>query len=137
MSSLTNHDIIRYASEAGIFYFRGVYMRDTLPKSGALARECGIVNLDSSDGRGTHWVCYHKYGSNRIYFDSFGQVPPIEIQKYLKTKREFDIQRNSDIVQHINSTNCGQLCLFVLEALGRGSSFQTILTTLRQQYGYS
>ena len=140
--SLTNHDILRYASEMCIPYFRGVYMIDTLPKSGILERECGVVNLDSYKGSGTHWVSYYRQGGASIYFDSFGQVTPIEIQKYLKTKREFSkniavIQRNTDIVQHINTTNCGHLCLFVLEALGKGVSFQQILTTLRQWYGYT
>ena len=115
-------------------------MIDTLPKSGVSERECGVVNLDSSKGSGTHWVSYYKHGTVRIYFDSFGQVTPIEIQKYLKTKREFCkniavIQRNTDIVQHINTTNCGHLCLLILEALGKGISFQQILTTLRQCHG--
>ena len=26
----------------------------------------------------------------RLYFDSFGQVTPAEIQKYLKTKEEYE-----------------------------------------------
>ena len=142
MSSLTNHDILRYASEMSIPHFRGVYMIDTLPKSGVLERECGVVNLDKSEGSGTHWVSYYKHDTVRIYFDSFGQVTPMEIQKYLKTKHEFQeniavIQRNTDIVQHINSTNCGHLCIYVLEALGKGVSFQEVLTTLRQCYGYT
>ena len=66
----------------------------------------------------------------------------MEIQKYLKTEREFRkkttvIQRNTDIVQHINTTNCGHLSLYVLEALGKGQGFQDIINTLRQRYGYS
>ena len=141
-SPLTNHDILRYASTQGIPNFRGVYMIDTLPTSGVLECECGVVNLDSSKGSGTHWVSYYKHGNDRIYFDSFGQVTPVEIQKYLKTKHEFQkniavIQRNTDIVQHINSSNCGYLCLYVLEALGKGKSFQQILNRLRQYYGYT
>ena len=140
--TLSNHDILRYASDRRIPYFRGVYMLDTLPKSGVLEHECGIVNLDNSKGSGTHWVSYYKHGSTRIYFDSFGQITPVEIQKYLKTEREFRkkttvIQRNTDIVQHINTTNCGHLCLYVLEALGKGQGFQDIINTLRQRYGYS
>ena len=47
-SPLTNHDILRYVNEKCIPYFRGVFMIDTLPKSGVLERECGVVNLDSS-----------------------------------------------------------------------------------------
>ena len=39
-------------------------------------KECGIVNLNQSDEPGSHWVCYYKDGTHRIYFDSFGQVTP-------------------------------------------------------------
>ena len=63
-----------------------------------------------------------------IYFDSFGQITPIEIQKYLKTKSEFAkgeavIQRNTDIVQAVNTRVCGHLCLFVLKPLTNGDDF--------------
>ena len=58
-----------------------------------------------------------------FYFDSFGQVVPLEIQKYLKKKeKEFEsskavIQRNTDIVQHVNTHVCRHLCLFALTSL--------------------
>ena len=60
------------------------------------------------------------------------------IQKYLKTKEEFRlnknvIQRNTDIVQSINSCICGQLCLFVLKALSERWLYQDILNVLRRQ----
>ena len=37
--------------------FRRVFLRDTLPKKAKL-NECGILNLDSSSGDGTHWVVW-------------------------------------------------------------------------------
>ena len=40
-------------------HFRGVYMKNDLPKSGPLKYESAIVNLDK-DGSGTHWVAYKK-----------------------------------------------------------------------------
>ena len=60
----------------------------------------------------------------RIYFDSFGQMTLAEIQKYFKYKKEYEtgkvvIQRNTDIVQHVNTHVCGNLCLFVLTSLTR------------------
>ena len=139
MSALTNHDILRYAVD--LPYFRGMYMRDTLPKR-SLDRECGVVNLNTSHQPGSHWVCYHKDPQCRIYFDSFGQITPMEIQKYLKTTQEFEedksvIQRNTDIVQAINSTNCGQLCLMVLTLLSKGLNFQQVITALRDGYSQS
>ena len=110
-------------------------MRDTLPKKPHKV-ECGIVNLNISHQSGSHWVCYYKNGEKRIYFDSFGQITPLEIQRYLKTKKEFNldqsvIQRNSDIVQEINTHICGHLCLVVLRSLTcEHHSFQDILNQL-------
>lgn len=138
-NALTNFDIQRYADRVKLPHFRGVFMRDTLPQAGGPC-ECGIVNLNTSQQPGSHWVCYYiKNGQQRIYFDSFGQITPIEIQKYMKTKHEFDnddevIQRNTDIVQSINSKECGHLCLIVLTALSKNTSFQQILNVLRQRH---
>ena len=52
---------------------------------------------------GSHWVCYYRNKKERIYFDSYGQITHVEIQRYLKTGSEFDHgkevnQRNTDIV---------------------------------------
>ena len=136
---LTNLQLVNYAQELKIPNFRGVFMRDTLPRKGS-SNECGIVNFNTSEQPGSHWVCYYKDPDRRIYFDSFGQITPMEIQKYLKTKREFEmgkgvIQRNTDIVQYINTHVCGHLCLFVLKSLSRKHrSFQDILNELNDGY---
>lgn len=130
---LTNLDLIKYVGELNIPYFRGIFMRDTLPKIPHRI-ECGIVNLNTSTENGSHWTCYFKDRKTRIYFDSFGQITPLEIQVYLKTKNECGlgvIQRNTDIVQPINTHICGHLCLFVLRALmGEHWSFTVVLNKL-------
>lgn len=131
---LSNIDIIKYAQQVNIPHFRGVFMRDTLP-SVPWEDECAIVNLNTSSQAGSHWVCYYKNGKNRVYFDSFGQITPIEIQKYLKDKCEFIncipvIKRNTDIVQAENSSICGQLCLYVLKSLENNRNFQDIIKEL-------
>ena len=82
---LTNIELEVYARKLGIENFRGVFVRDTLPRT-PNHQECGIVNLNTPKEPGSHWTCYYKDGKKTIiYFDSFGQVTPIEIQKYLKT----------------------------------------------------
>ena len=133
---LTNFDILHYVKVVGLPHFRGIYMRDTLPATGSRDKECGVMNFNLSTESGSHWVCYFRDGQRRIYFDSFGQITPIEMQKYLKTKQEFEedrqvIQRNTDIVQELNTNVCGHLCLVVLTALSKeGKSFQEILNIL-------
>ena len=136
---LTNFDLIKYVRILKIESLRGVFMRNSLPTE-PKGTECGIVNLNKINEQGSHWVCYYKTDSTRIYFDSFGQVTPIEIQQYLKTKNEFlrgenVIQRNTDIVQRLNTHVCGHLCLFVLTALTREHlSYQDVLDMLRNGY---
>ena len=77
---LTNLDISEYARKLGIQNFRGVFMRDTLPRGVASHKECGIVNFNTSQQPGSNWVCYFKDGiKRRIYLDSFGQTTPVEI----------------------------------------------------------
>ena len=63
-------------------------MKDELPKV-VESPECGIMNFNTHDQIGSHLVCYMKKVTTHIYFDSFGQITPLEMQKYLKTKLEF------------------------------------------------
>ena len=136
---LTNIDICKYVRELQIPNLRGVFMRDTLPST-PNSKECGIVNFNTSEQQGSHWVCYYKDHDNRIYFDSFGQATLDEIQKYLKSDWEYKIgkgviQRNTDIVQRVNTHVCGHLCLFVLTSLVRKHlSFQDVLNQLNDGF---
>ena len=122
---LTNIELSTYALKLKIPHFRGVFMRDTLPLH-QFSVECGIVNFNTSNQPGSHWVCFYCNKTNRIYFDSYGQIPPMEIQRYLKIGSEFDrgkevIQRNTDILQAASTSVCGHLCLFVLISINSKS----------------
>ena len=86
--TLTNFDINSLVEYLKIPNYKGTFMKDQLigkPKE----TECAVVNFNNSDQIGSHWVAFYKNGEQRIYFDSFGQIPPIEIQKYLKTPEEY------------------------------------------------
>ena len=110
---------------AKVPHFRGVFMRDTLP-SKIHDKECAIVNLDSNEGDGTHWVAYHKNGNSRIYFDSFGLDPPIEVKKYVGLPlltQTYQLQQANDVI-------CGHLCVFVLKEIASGKQFQNIINSL-------
>lgn len=136
---LTNFELLYYIKMLHVPYFCGIFMRDELPPE-VQALECGVMNFNRSDQFGSHWVCFVKNGSQRIYFDSFGQLTPMEIQKYLKTSEEFKnnipvIERNTDIVQRLNTHVCGHLCLFVLTSLMREHlTYQEVLNILNDGY---
>lgn len=88
-------------------YFRGVFMRDELPKH-PHKKECGIVNLDSSKNPGSHWVAYAKYNNHVEYFDSYGNLkPPKELIQYVGSEMYY----NYENIQRDHPYNCGHLCL--------------------------
>lgn len=109
---LSNFDIIKCANKLKLPYFRGVFMKDTLPQK-IYENESAIVNLDSIKGEGTHWVSYFKKGLNIEYFDSFGNLkPPVELQCYFfSTNQPVTIHYNYFPKQKENTINCGHLCL--------------------------
>jgi hypothetical protein len=102
--------------------FRGVFMRDELKKMTPKQIECGIFNLNTSKEPGSHWVCWFKRGNEKLYFDSYGLVPPQELVDYLGTP----ILRNTEQLQNFNQTNCGEFCLYVLKRLSNGDEFNNI-----------
>lgn len=88
-----------------------MFSRDNLPNHFKY-QESAIVNLDSENGIGSHWVAYKKIGGKVYYFDSFGNLPPpIELQKYFKG---CSIEYNYIKHQSYNTLNCGHLCLYFL-----------------------
>ena len=109
---LSNLEIIDTAKKLSLDGFRGVFLRDTLPTKTKL-NECGVFNLDSSSGDGTHWVTWFKKGKEKFYFDSYGMQPPSELIDYLKSP----IFYNSERVQQNGEVFCCHLCLFALKQL--------------------
>lgn len=87
-------------------------MRDKLPQK-VNVNESGVVNTDSYDGDGEHWVAYVKKGSVVQYFDSYGNLkPPKELVKYFRSRREpVNVLYNHKRYQKFNAVNCGHLCL--------------------------
>ena len=71
-------------------------MRDTLLRQ-PHSVECGIVNLNTSSQSGSHWACYYRNKSGRIYFDSYGKITPVKIQRYPKAGIEF--ARGKEVMQ--------------------------------------
>ena len=136
--TLSDDDIEEYVKILKIPYFRGVKMRDELP-SEPRVYECGVLNLNTHTQKGSHWTCWYKQRKKRLYFDSFGEPPPIELLQYLKSQTELEedlpaVKCNAITVQHDQSTECGSLCLYVLKQLSIGISFADIIVFLETRY---
>lgn len=110
--ALTNFDIVDLVKKLKIPHFRGVFMRNRLPKK-IHRNECGVVNLDNYENEGTHWTAYMKNGKEIIYFNSYGNLrPPNELVDYfLSDSSKNVIKYNFQSFQNYNSYECGQLCL--------------------------
>ena len=103
-------------------------MRDEL-KGKASTSESILLNMDDSNGQGTHWVSLYVKGNNCYYFDSFGFEPPLEIKEYCSGKdgyfSTYKIQARDEII-------CGHYFIYVIQELNKGQSFQNILHELFQ-----
>ena len=122
---LSNLEIIDAAKTLSLCGFRGVFLRVTLPKKPQL-NECGILNLDSSSGDGTHRIMWFKKGKEKFYFDSYGAQPPSVLITYLKSPIFYNCER----VQQNGEVFCGHLCFFALKLLSVGNSHQAVINYL-------
>lgn len=108
---LSDIELKHYVKTLKIPFFRGVFMRNSLPKK-INKNECGIINLDSYEGPGTHWTAYHKKGNQVSYFDSYGNLrPPSEAVTYFNSSGYSFIKYNHYAYQSYNTYNCGHLCI--------------------------
>ena len=115
---------MEWVKKLGIKYFRGIYSRDRLPES--IKKECGIINLDTFKGPGTHWVCYRNLDSMVEYFDPFGLIMPNEALNYFRTSGEH-IVYSMDEIQNRNTVLCGYWCLYYLLERQNGKSILDII----------
>ena len=123
---LTNFELLDAAKKLNIPNFRGVFLRDELPQK-PRRNECGILNLDGSNGVGSHWNGFLKNGKEKFYFDSYGLPPPTELIKYLQRPLLY----NSERIQPDGQVYCGHLCLYVLKKMcNDGCEFQEVINEL-------
>ena len=99
---LSNFDIIELADEMNINLI-GVFAKDNL-KNVPIQNGGYVINLDDSTGQGTHWTGFYIDGNNAIYFDSFGQVPPLSVERYCRNK---NFIHSDFIIQNLNQVACG------------------------------
>ena len=126
---LSNFDIIEKCKSLYIKNFKGVFMRDELSCS-VRNNESLILNIDDSTGDGTHWTCLYSKNGKCLYFDSYGFIPPIEVQNYCKNKINY---YNSFKIQASNEVICGHYCIYILYKLSNGSLFSEVLNELYER----
>ena len=115
---LSNFDLLQWIDFLKIPNFKEISARnEVMPREHS---PC-IINLDSLENAGTHWVCCVPGGRALWYFDSFGMGFPQEF------KSSKPVIWNSSQYQNINSVLCGYYCLFFLHQWAQGKDFYDIL----------
>jgi len=117
----SNFEIEYAVKKIGLENFRGVFLRDTLPKK-PKRNECAIMNPDDISGDGTHWVAWLKRGNDKFYFDPFVLPPPTELNNYLG-----DVFYLTEQIKPRQAVICGHLCLYVLKEMQEGKHLQEII----------
>ena len=110
MNELSNLEIMELINFHKLdHYFGGVYSKDQLPE--LKPTKFYIINLEDSDaGPGTHWTSFYFSPTTSIYFDSYGFVPPKDVEDKIGNY----IYNDKD-VQDMDASSCGYYALaFIL-----------------------
>ena len=92
--------------------FAGVYPRDLIPPHLRPYKKAIVVNTDNRPG--THWVCLYVTPPVVQYFDSYGLKPFLpEILNFIDRNQAQPIWNPFDY-QALNTTECGQYCVYYL-----------------------
>lgn len=103
---ITDYDI-KVICEKLNLPIKGVFTKDELPKNPKNGSY--YINMDNSDGEGTHWVFAKISDGKSCYFDSFGVGMPKEVNEFLSDYKP--IISSDKQIQSIRSGTCGWYCV--------------------------
>lgn len=103
--------------------FKGTFAKDQF-KGKIKELEFGVINIDDSTGPGSHFTAYANIPNHEhvYYYDSYGVIPPKNIERYLKTSGK-TIAYNNSQHQLIGSVICGWYCISFIMNMQHGISF--------------
>ena len=76
----------------------------------------GIINLQHSYEKGSHWVAFAVVKHYLLVFDPFGVVPDTPLMEYA-SKKALVLQFNQVQILPTDSTSCGLYCLLFIKEL--------------------
>lgn len=128
MNVLSDLDIYEILKHHNI-KINGIYQKDKLCD---LQDGFYVINLQpSTEGNGSHWCGLYYNIDKSCWFDSFGFVPPEEIELLLE-----DYDYNDNDVQSINSSSCGFYVIafikFLYNKKDKDQAYKTFLNLFRK-----
>jgi hypothetical protein len=117
-SSITDIDIYSLSDSLKL-PLNAIIMRDQLNES-TLEEGNYILNFNTSNESGSHWVSFVIDKKTVYYFDSYGKVPPEEAV-LLWGKNKYKVICNNVHIQDIASTACGFFAVYFLLVMYYGT----------------
>lgn len=117
MAMLTNFNLMEMCKEHNVPLV-GVFSKDKLPPKRYMRDGGYVVNLqDDTDEYGnsldgTHWTAFYVEKGKACYFDSFGFVPPLQVQEFLSSFKP--VPYNIKTIQSVRSGVCGWYVFYFL-----------------------
>ena len=110
--------------------FKGVISQSEIPKKVRnIPGQCFIINLDDTEGPGTHWVAVKITADFVNYFDTFGMQQPQEFINLCYTFNKL-YKYESNQFQDLSSVLCGHYCLYFLKECERNNCFNVVKSLL-------
>lgn len=110
--------------------FDGVYCKDTL-KDITQKPDLIICNTDDCDGPGEHWVLFYFVGHRCVeFYDSLGRDISFYGESFVNFVQKFaDVTKQCNKrTQPLNTSVCGEYCLFYIAMRGYGKSMEEIVS---------
>jgi hypothetical protein len=127
--ALSNFEIEEYCMKKGL-PLKGVMSKDLLDNTALKNGDVYVLNLDTTDGNGTHWVCLMKNKGISLYYDPFGVEPPESVLAKIKNTKG-RCYYSQEVNQDLDSVLCGYYCLSIIKSIFRDNiSFRDYLAKL-------
>jgi hypothetical protein len=112
--------------------YKGIYGSDNIQGTNTFPYAI-VVNTQKISQPGEHWVALYITGPDQLeYFDSFGEGPNSDIQKFTKTFKNIKI--NSKKLQSDFDNSCGSHVIYFIISRCSGKSFNRIIEALKHPY---
>ena len=131
-STTTMSELISYAHHLKLKPFRCV-MRDQvkdLPQYGYF-----IINIQTNKANGAHWSAVYSDPNKVYFFDSYALPPNV---MYPEIAKKFNHTTNricgdkDEQIQTYGKEYCGQMALYFLYRISKGSSYKDILQDIKR-----
>ena len=112
-----------------------MYSIDLIPKNIEHPSLIVVLNLDSSEKKGSHWIVLH-YILNQIVEHIFGSIgrQPDEYIYNILFKQRLTYKYNNKRLQSLYSNTCGLFCLFYSYYSSRNEDMVRILDRFGTSY---